>query len=334
MRAIVTGAAGFIGSHVCQHLHARGWEVLGIDDLSGGRRENVPADVTFVERDCSQSLDDLFTGFHPQAVLHLAAYAAEGLSHHIPVFNYGNNIVGTANVLAAAQRVGVAHFVFTSSIAAYGHPSAERPFREADTCHPCDPYGIAKLACEQHIRAVHEYYGGPSYTIFRPHNVYGPKQNVADPYRNVVGIFVRCALEGKAMPIFGDGMQTRCFSYIDPVAIAIVDSLTNLSARNRTFNIGSDEPTTVIELAKTVADVIGVDPNLEMLPARTEVQHAHAEHRLANEVFAEAYQHSLSLREVLSGWLPGCGRLEYRQRLPALRRLKSAINCHRAGVAV
>ena len=296
MRAIVTGAAGFIGSHVSEHLRARGWDVLGIDDLSGGRQENVPAGIEFIQRDCSQSLDDLFGRFQPQAVLHLAAYAAEGLSHHIPVFNYGNNIVGTANVLAAAQRVGAEHFVFTSSIAAYGHPAIERPFREVDPCQPCDPYGVAKLACEQHIRAVHEYYGGPSYTIFRPHNVYGPKQNVADPYRNVVGIFVRCALEGKAMPVFGDGSQTRCFSSIDPIALAIVDSLTNPSARNSTFNIGSDEPTEVIELANTVAEVVGVEPKVTNLPARSEVQHAHAEHTFAKQVFATAYEHSLPLK--------------------------------------
>lgn len=299
MRAVVTGVAGFIGSHVAQHLLDAGWKVLGIDDLSGGTQSNVPDEVQFVVRDCSENLDDLFSDFRPTAVYHLAAYAAEGLSHHIPVFNYQNNVVATANVLGAAYRCETEHFVFTSSIAAYGHPTGDKPLHESDHCIPCDPYGTAKLACEHHIRSCHEYFGGPSYTIFRPHNVFGPKQNVSDPYRNVVGIFIRCGLMGLPMPVFGDGLQTRSFSHIGSVAQCIAQSAWTDAAKNETFNVGGDEPMTVLDLAKNISDCLGIEPNIQHLPPRQEVMHAHAQHEKAREVFPTAYEQSLTIAEGL-----------------------------------
>lgn len=289
MRVIVTGAAGFIGSHVAERLAAEGHAVLGLDDLTGGFTAAVPAGIRFEERDCTRPVDDLFTTFKPDAVYHLAAYAAEGLSHHIPVFNYTNNIVATANVLGAAYRAGAGHFVFTSSIAAYGHPHGAGTFDEDTPCHPCDPYGVAKLACEHHIAAFHAYYDRPTYTIFRPHNVFGPRQNVNDPYRNVVGIFMRCALQGQPMPVFGDGSQTRSFSYIDTVAGCIAAAPFTPAARNATFNVGGDEPMSVRELAQRVAEAMGVTPNVQYLPARQEVMHAHCSHAKAQATFPAAY---------------------------------------------
>src|SRR5687768_8529218 len=167
MRAIVTGGAGFIGSHVAERLVRSGHEVLIVDDLSGGFRDNIPESAQFARRSITEPLDDLFQGFGPEAVYHLAAYAAEGLSHHIPVFNYTNNVNGTVNVLAATRRAGAGHFVFTSSIAVYGHPPDTEPFTEETPARPVDPYGVAKLACEHHIQAFEHYFGGPAYTIFR-----------------------------------------------------------------------------------------------------------------------------------------------------------------------
>lgn len=300
MRAIVTGVAGFIGSHVADHLLTREWQVVGIDDLSGGVLENVPAEVDFRQLSCLQPLDALLAETRPQAVFHLAAYAAEGLSHHIPLFNYHNNVIATVNVLAAAQRAQIEHFVFTSSIAAYGHPAGAAPFQESDLCLPCDPYGIAKLACEQQIRAAADYFGGPRYTIFRPHNVYGPRQNVADPYRNVVGIFIRSALQGEPLPMFGDGSQSRCFSYIDPVARAIAESVITPAAFNQTFNVGGDEATSVKELAAAVAEAVGVELQIRSLEPRAEVQHAHAGHQRAQQVFPKVFAHPPSLAEGLA----------------------------------
>jgi UDP-glucose 4-epimerase len=290
VRAVVTGGAGFIGSHVAERLVGRGHEVLVIDDLSGGVRENIPEGAQFAELSILEALDDLLARFSPAVVYHLAAYAAEGLSHHIPVFNYTNNLTGTANVLSAAHRAGARHFVFTSSIAAYGHPIDGRPFNETTPANPIDPYGIAKLACEHHIAAFARYFGGPAYTIFRPHNVFGPRQNIADPYRNVIGIFMSKALQGRAMPVFGDGSQTRNFSYVDVVAEAIASAPDTSRARNATINVGGDESMSVREIARLVATVMQVADDVEFLPARDEVHHAHCDHALARSVFADAYR--------------------------------------------
>jgi UDP-glucose 4-epimerase len=299
MRAIVTGAAGFIGSHVADILNSQGHEVLGIDDLSGGFIENIPEGVSFEEVSVTAPLDELFKQFRPECVYHLAAYAAEGLSHHIPVFNYINNVIGTVNTLGAAYRAGCHKFVFTSSIAAYGHPHTDEPFDESSQCVPCDPYGAAKLACEHHIRGFYNYHGGPSYTIFRPHNVFGSRQNISDPYRNVVGIFMARVLQGKALPVFGDGLQSRSFSHISAVASAIALAPFTEGARNGTFNIGGDESMTVLELAQVISEVMGVNTQIEYLPKRNEVQHAHCQHELARQVFPSAYDSALGILQGL-----------------------------------
>lgn len=297
MRAIITGGAGFIGSHVAERLVRSGHDILVVDDLSGGFRENIPESAQFCQTSITASLDDLFIRFRPDVVYHLAAYAAEGLSHHIPVFNYTNNVTGTANVLGATYRAGARHFVFTSSIAVYGHPESDAPFTEATPPNPVDPYGIAKLACEHHIRAFQHYFGAPAYTIFRPHNVFGPRQNVSDPYRNVVGIFMARALAGRPMPVFGDGSQTRSFSYVDAVADAIARSPEVPGAAGRTINIGGDEPMSVRDLAREIAGVMGVEDRVELQPARIEVMHAHCDHALARSIFAESYRtHPIDIR--------------------------------------
>jgi UDP-glucose 4-epimerase len=300
MRVIVTGAAGFIGSHVAEMLVEGGHEVLAIDDLSGGFEENVPRRARFEKRSVVDGLDDLFGAFRPGAVYHLAAYAAEGLSHHIPVFNYVNNVVGTANVLAATYRAGGEHFVFTSSIAAYGHPHTTEPFDEETPCLPCDPYGSAKLACESHVRSMADYFGRPNYTIFRPHNVFGPRQNISDPYRNVVGIFLARALQGAPMPVFGDGTQTRSFSYITTVARCIADAPFVEGARNATINVGGDEAMSVKDLAHEVSRVMGVEPRIDFQPPRKEVMHAHCRHERATAAFPHAYREPVDIRDGLA----------------------------------
>ena len=310
MRVVVTGVAGFIGSHVAQHMLDWGWQVCGIDDLTGGSQANVPESVEFFTRDCCQPLDDIFNAFEPTAVVHLAAYAAEGLSHHIPNFNYWNNVVGTTNVLSAAFRAGVEHFVFASSIAVYGHPQGAQILTEQDPCKPCDPYGIAKLACEQHIEAFNHYYGGPSYTVFRPHNVFGPNQNIADPFRNVVGIFFRCAKQGLPFPVFGDGLQTRSFSYIDVVAKCIALSVVEAKAKNETFNVGGDQAMSILELASAIQGVTGATSTLDFLAPRKEVLHAHADHKKARMVFPSVFADAISIEEGLRLTAEHVGKLD------------------------
>jgi UDP-glucose 4-epimerase len=283
VRAIVTGGAGFIGSHVAEHLLGAGHEVLVVDNLSGGFRRNVPAGATFSQASILEPLREMFKAFKPDWVYHLAAYAAEGLSHHIPVFNYSNNLVGTANVLNAAYLAGAQHFVFTSSIAVYGHGNGTA-FYERTPPAPCDPYGIAKFACEQHVQAFANYHG-MRWTIFRPHNVFGPRQNIADPYRNVVGIFMRKCLRGEPMTIFGDGNQTRSFSYVNYVARSIAWAPRIKAARDEIFNIGGSNVFTVSELAADVARVLNRRESVTHLQERNEVRHACCDHNKAGRVF-------------------------------------------------
>jgi UDP-glucose 4-epimerase len=289
VNAVVTGGAGFIGSHVAAELIASGNEVLIVDDLSGGFLSNIPAGARFEQRSTGGPLDELFQAWKPELVYHLAAYAAEGLSHHIPAFNYENNLQGTVNVLSAAYRARARHFVFTSSIAAYGHSADGVPFTEGSPCAPCDPYGVAKLACENHIRAFEHYYGGPAYTIFRPHNVFGPGQNISDPYRNVIGIFLLRAMRNEPLPVFGDGSQSRSFSFITSVAKCIAQAPFVRAARNETFNVGGDEAMTVLELARSVCKATGRAENIQFLPSRKEVLHAHCSHDKVRSAFAGAF---------------------------------------------
>lgn len=300
MKSIVTGGAGFIGSHVANNLLNMGHKVLVIDNLSGGSIDNIPTKADFELKSINDDLENIFLSYKPNIVYHLAAYAAEGLSHHIPKFNYENNIIGTINILNASYKAKATHFIFTSSIAVYGHPYDNKYFTESDRCLPCDPYGIAKLACEFHIKSFVNYYKGIRYTIFRPHNVYGIHQNISDPYRNVIGIFMNRAINGLPLPIFGDGSQTRSFSYIDLVANCIVSAAFTEKAINQTFNIGEDNVLSIRELAELISTILGVPLNIEWLPPRKEVDHAHCMHEKAKAVFADMFQSSVSVKSGLS----------------------------------
>src|SRR6266446_1780699 len=182
---LVTGGAGFIGSHVAECLVRVGHRVVVLDDLSGGYRENVPSEAFFVEGSILDHalIDSLFQDHKFDHVYHLAAYAAEGLSHFIKRFNYNNNVIGSVNLINAAVNYGAKTFVFTSSIAVYG--AGQTPMTEEMIPIPEDSYGIAKLAIEQELRVCHEMFG-LDYVIFRPHNVYGERQNIGDRSRNVV----------------------------------------------------------------------------------------------------------------------------------------------------
>ncbi|MCD6288740.1 MAG: NAD-dependent epimerase/dehydratase family protein, partial [Candidatus Hydrogenedentes bacterium] len=217
-------------------------------------------------------------------VFHLAAYAAEGLSHFIKRFNYSNNLIGSVNLINASVNHDVKCFVFTSSIAVYGE--AQLPMDEGTRPMPEDSYGIAKYAVEMELENSHRMFG-LDYVIFRPHNVYGEYQNIGDTYRNVIGIFMNQIMLNKPLTVFGDGEQTRAFSYIGDVAPIIAESATTPEAYNQVFNVGADRPETVNHLAETVARAMGVEPRVVHLDARNEVVHAYSTHEKARTVFGD-----------------------------------------------
>src|SRR5215218_6174520 len=282
--SLITGGAGFIGSHVARHCLGLGHQVVVLDDLSGGFEDHLPQGVQFVKGSITdaQLITDLFETHRFEYVYHLAAYAAEGLSHFIRRYNYNTNLIGSINLINEAVKHKVKCFVFTSSIAVYG--KGKLPMTEEMTPEPEDPYGVSKYAVELDLRAAHEMFG-LNYVIFRPHNVYGENQNIGDKYRNVMGIFMNQIMQGKKLTVFGDGTQTRAFSYIDDVAIPIAKSVNIPQAYNQVFNIGADKPYTVNELDTVVCNEFGVAPDINYLSARNEVLHAYSDHTKAHRVF-------------------------------------------------
>ena len=309
-RVLVTGVAGFIGAHVAQECLRHDLDVVGLDDLSGGFRENIPDGVTFVQGSITDdaAVEKLFATHEFAYVLHLAAYAAEGLSHFIRRFNYENNLGGSVALINAAVRHRVKCFLFTSSIAVYGRNQV--PMSEDLVPQPEDPYGISKYAVELDLRAAREIFG-LNYVIFRPHNVYGELQNISDKYRNVIGIFMNQLLKNQPMTIFGDGSQTRAFSYAGDIVGAMVRSLFRSECYGHAFNIGADQPYSVLDLAREVAAAVGADPRIVHLPARNEVQHAYASHAKVQSFFGAQPRTSLpeGLRR-MAQWVKSVGARE------------------------
>jgi UDP-glucose 4-epimerase len=290
--ALVTGGAGFMGSHVVdallQQSEATLDQIVVLDDLSGGCVDNVSKDprVEFVRGSVTDErlIDEIFAKYRFKYVYHLAAYAAEGLSHFIRRFNYSNNLLGSVNLINAAVRHETACFVFTSSIAVYGE--GKSPLSEHVSPRPVDPYGISKYAVELDLEAARQLFG-LRYVIFRPHNVYGERQHLGDMYRNVVGIFMNRLLRGLPMPVFGDGTQQRAFTYIDDVAPLIARAPWVEGAANQIFNLGSDEAYSINELAGHVAEAMELPATTECFPARHEVHVAYCTHEKIAQAFSD-----------------------------------------------
>ena len=261
MRTIVTGGAGFIGSHVVDALVARGDEVAVIDSLIHGKQENVASGAELHLRDIREPLDDLFDAVRPEAVFHLAAQADVRVSVEHPVEDAEVNVLGTVRILEAARRHG-ARVVFSSTGGAIYGESVE-PAREDSPCEPLSPYGTAKLAGEEYIRSFNRLYG-TRHIALRYGNVYGPRQ---DPHgeAGVVAIFLGALARGEQTKIFGDGLQTRDYVYVGDVARATTSTLGQDSG---VFNVGTGRETSVVELYELCAKVAGSDTPAEHAPAR------------------------------------------------------------------
>ena len=261
MRVIVTGGAGFIGSHVVDALVARDDAVTVIDSLVHGKRENVSERAELHVRDIREPLEDLFDDVRPEAVIHLAAQADVRVSVEEPVLDADVNVLGTVRILEAARRHG-AQIVFSSTGGAiYGE--CETAATESSPCEPISPYGTAKLAAEEYLRTYNRLYG-TKHVALRYGNVYGPRQ---DPHgeAGVVAIFLGVLARGEGATIFGDGLQTRDYVYAGDVALA---TLSALGQDGGVFNVGTGRETSVVELYELCARVAGSDAGARHAEAR------------------------------------------------------------------
>jgi len=264
---VVTGVAGFLGSHVADAYLAKGWQVRGIDNLLGGSVENVPAGVDFYELDLNdlEAITPVFVG--ADLVIHAACTAYEGLSVFSPSLVVRNTVQISVNAMTAGIRAGVPKFVYMSSMARYGDNLGVF-FDETLTPKPQDPYGIAKLSAErllQNLAEVHDV----DLVILVPHNIVGARQKFDDPFRNVASIMTNRMLQGKQPIVYGDGSQQRCFSFIQDVINPILTACESKDAVGEVINIGPDEsPITILSLAERLAAIIGFELDPIFMPGR------------------------------------------------------------------
>ena len=253
-RVVVTGGAGFMGSWLVDQLLKMGHTVVSVDNLLGGNMVNVNKDCEFVRGDLRKF--DLANRAVKRAdvIFHLAAYAAEGQSFFSPIAINDINITPMNNLLVAAVNKGVSRFVFTSSMAVYGEQPP--PFSEKMSRKPVDPYGIGKSYCETMLETFSATFDF-EFVIIRPHNVYGPRQNIADPYRNVLGIWMNRIMRGLAPIIYGDGEQVRAFSYVEDDAPALANAGFSRKSANQIINLGSKEKVSINDACQLLLRATG-----------------------------------------------------------------------------
>ncbi len=300
MKVLVTGCAGLIGSQFCKWLMEQRPYVfiVGIDDLSGGIRSNIPKEspcFTFLKADLCDKIDQerIAQQFPFDYIFHFAAYAAECLSPFIRQYNYMSNVLCTAFLINCAIKHRTKRFVFTSSMAVYGRGQA--PFDESDTPNPIDPYGVAKYACEMDLAIAAEQHN-LEYCIIRPHNVYGPHQNIWDPYRNVLGIWMYKSLYNEPLTIYGDGCQTRAFSYIDDILPCLWNAATFDKAKNQIVNLGGTKSYSLNEAQKILSKIVE-NENCNYLEPRHEVKHSFCKYEKSIDILH--YQETVGLEEGL-----------------------------------
>ena len=300
MKILITGVAGLIGSRLSDWIieNKPEVEVFGIDDLSGGYLENLNPKLKFIKLDISKSNNDLSLAFDqikPEYVFHFAAYAAEGLSPFIRTYNYDNNLRATASIVNECIRHDVKRLIFTSTLAVYGHGYGGI-FDESQIPKPIDPYGVAKYACEMDIQIAGEQHG-LDWCIIRPHNVYGIKQNIWDKYRNVLGIWMFQHLQNEPMTIFGDGNQTRAFSYIDDSLEPLWNAAIKKEASKEIINLGGIEEHSINGACKILQEVIG-EGEIVYKEARHEVKFSIPTYQKSIDILG--FEHKTDLKDGLS----------------------------------
>jgi UDP-glucose 4-epimerase len=274
MKILITGVAGLLGSRLSDYIIENHPEVhvVGIDDMSGGYRENVNPKVELWEMNLvNGNIQECFERHQFDYVYHLAAYAAEGLSPFIRSYNYQNNLVATSRIINECIRYDIKRLVFTSTLAVYGHGNGGI-FDESQQQKPIDPYGVAKYGCEMDIQIAGEHHG-LDWCIIRPHNVYGVKQNIWDKYRNVLGIWMYQHTINEPMTIFGDGTQTRAFSYIDDSIEPLWKASQDMRASKQIINLGGIKEYSINEANETLREVVG-GGEVKYFEGRHEVKHS------------------------------------------------------------
>jgi UDP-glucose 4-epimerase len=298
MKVLITGVAGLLGSRLADWIieNKPEVEVIGVDDLSGGDVENIHPKVKFWQMNLTEHpIENIFESHKIDYVFHFAAYAAEGLSPFIRCYNYDNNLKATARIVNECIKHDVKRLVFTSTLAVYGH-GAGGVFNETQVPKPIDPYGVAKYACEMDIQIAGEQHG-LDWCIIRPHNVYGIKQNIWDKYRNVLGIWMYQHLNGEDMTIFGDGEQTRAFSFIDDSLEPLWNSAVREEASKEIINLGGIDEISIKDVSEIVKEVIG-EGNIVHLEGRHEVKHSIPTYQKSIDILG--FEHKTSMKEGLT----------------------------------
>jgi len=317
LKVLITGIAGFMGSHLADQLIREGHEVVGIDNLVGGYRENIPKDSVFYEADLLE-LDSIRPFFKQvDVVVHTACTAYEGLSVFSPSFVSANTYQITASTLSASIASGVSKFIFMSSMARYGTQPV-LPFTENSSPKPQDPYGIAKYASEllvANAASTHHF----KYSILVPHNIIGPRQKYDDPFRNVASIMINRMLKGQQPIIYGTGNQKRCFSFIDDVIHPIAKVVNTDLADAQVVNIGpDDEFITINELAIVIAKILEFKLDPIYVPSRPqEVELANCSAEKARSLLG--YSPSVKLEDgltSLASWIKQMGTRDFDYHLP------------------
>lgn len=316
-KVLITGIAGFMGSHLADSYLDLGYEVVGIDNLIGGYRHNVPSKASYVEADLADlnKIDSAFVGV--DLVIHAACTAYEGLSVFSPALIVRNTTQITAAALSMSVKHGVKKFVYLSSMARYGD-QGKMTFKEEMIPRPQDPYGISKVASEMLVENICSTHG-ISYVILVPHNIIGPRQKYDDPFRNVASIMVNRMLQGLQPIIYGDGNQVRCFSFMKDVVNPCLVASQSSHVDGEIINVGPDEEfITINELARILADIIDFDLNPIYTPGRPkEVFHATCSSEKARRLLD--YKTSTSLRLGLSElveWISSVGPQPFNYHLP------------------
>jgi UDP-glucose 4-epimerase len=274
-RILVTGGAGFIGSHLVEALLGKGCAVHVLDDLSMGKRENVPPEACFYEGDILNGplVEQAMAGV--DGVVHLAARVAirDSLAHFCE--DAQTNLMGTLQVLHQACRKNVKKFIFASSMAVYGDSQAPNPVSEASAQEPISPYGLSKLAAEKYVLLLSRQFDLPAVCL-RYFNVFGPRQTFT-PYVGVITIFIRALQRGEPPNIFGDGEQQRDFVYVGDIARATLLALES-DVHGEVFNVGTGRGTSVKEIARLLTKKLrpGLEPRF-LPPQPGEIRHSIAD---------------------------------------------------------